>query len=58
MNCKQCNKEITDDQFFTLAMTHGKYFLVPGVMKGSFTNEQLYYCKTCAEKINLDSIKF
>ena len=55
MNCKQCNKELTDNQYYTLAMTHGKYFLVEGIMKGSFMNEKLVYCKSCAEKINLNS---
>ncbi len=58
MICKECHEELDGHNYYTLAKTHGKYFLVPGVMKGSFTNENLFYCKSCAEKMKIEIVKF
>ncbi len=58
MKCSKCKKEIEDNKLFTLAKTHNKYFLVPGVMKGSYVNENLMYCEACAKTIDLDTLHF
>ena len=54
MNCSKCKKPIDNTNFYTLAKTHNKLFLVPGVMKGSYSVKNVVYCESCSKNINLD----
>ena len=53
--CSKCKKPIEGDNYYTLAKTHNKLFIVPGVMKGSYSINNIVYCEPCSKKINLDS---
>ena len=53
MDCSQCHKLLTENEFYTLAKTHGKLFIVKGSMKGSYDTNTLAYCEKCAKQIKL-----